>query len=87
MRDASVLARESRYSQGLYTVAVLTGALAFRFPYTYPGTGQRPGFGEALHAAFALVFSDTVLPFPDQWYLQVLFSLSPLWGWLPRPTM
>ena len=67
MRDAGVLFRESRNSLVPFTVVVLTGALVFRFLYTYPDSGLRPVFSEALYAAFALVFFDTMLPFPDQW--------------------
>ena len=80
IRDATVLFCESRYSLGLFTIVVLGGALVFRFLYTHPVTGQNPALSEALYAVFALVFFDTVLPFPHEWYLQVLFFIIPVLG-------
>jgi Trk K+ transport system NAD-binding subunit len=59
---------------------VLLGALAFHFYYSYPGTGQHPPFDVALHATFALIFFETLLPFPEQWYLQILFFAIPILG-------
>ena len=31
-------------------------------------------------ATFALIFFETLLPFPDQWYLQILFFIIPILG-------
>jgi Trk K+ transport system NAD-binding subunit len=80
MRDVRVLFRESRNSLLSFLAILIGGALIFRLFYSYPGTHQHPHFDEALHATFALVFFETLLPFPDQWYMQVLFFVIPILG-------
>lgn len=80
LRDLRVLLGESWVSLLLFAVIVIGGALAFHFLYTYPDTGQHPSFIEALHATFALIFFETLLPFPGQWYLQALFFAIPILG-------
>jgi len=80
LRDARVLFQESRISLLLFTVIIVGGALIFRFFYTFPGTNQHPRFGEALHATFALIFFETILPFPEKWYLQTLYFVVPILG-------
>lgn len=80
LRDARVLLRESRVSLLLFAIIVVGGALLFHFFYTYPDTGLHPPFVEAMHATFALVFFETLLPFPKQWYLQALFFVTPIVG-------
>jgi len=80
LRDARVLLGESRNPLFLFVVIVIGGALLFHFFYTHPHTGQHPPFSEALHATFALVFFETLLPLPEQWYLQVLFFVIPITG-------
>ena len=80
LRDSRVLFQESRFSLLLFVAIILGGALIFHFFYTYPGTGEHPDFAEALHASFALVFFETLLPFPEQGALQLLFAslMNPL---------
>jgi voltage-gated potassium channel len=80
LRDTWVLLNESRGALLLLVLLVLSGALVFHFFYTYPGTNQHPRFGVAVHATFALIFFETLLPFPEQWSLQVLFFVIPLLG-------
>lgn len=80
LRDIRVLLSESRAALGLFVAIVLLGALVFHFVYTYPGSEQHPHFGVALHATFALIFFETLLPFPEQWYLQILFFIIPILG-------
>jgi voltage-gated potassium channel len=80
LRDLRVLFRESRVSLFLFAVIVIGGALAFHLFYVHPDTGQHPSFVGALHATFALVFFETLLPFPEQWYLQILFFFIPILG-------
>ncbi len=80
LRDMRVLFRESRISFFLFVVIVIGGALLFHFFYTNPDTGQHPRFSEALYATFALIFFETVLTFPEQWYLQALFFVIPILG-------
>ncbi|UCC89233.1 MAG: NAD-binding protein [Anaerolineales bacterium] len=80
LRDARVLFQESRNSLIAFVGIVLGGALIFHFFYTYPGTQAHPRLGEALHATFALIFFETLLPFPEVWYLQALFFIIPIMG-------
>lgn len=80
LRDARVLFRESRNALILFATIVIGGALFFHFFYAFPDTGQHPHFAKALHATFALIFFETLLPFPEQWYLQVLFFVIPILG-------
>ena len=79
-RDTRVLLQESRNALLLFVVVILGGALIFHFFYTYPGTDQHPRFGVAVHATFALIFFETLLPLPEQWYLQLFFFLIPILG-------
>lgn len=80
LRDMRVLLRESRISFFLFVVVVIGGALLFHFFYIDPDTGQHPRFSESLYATFALIFFETVLAFPEQWYLQALFFVIPILG-------
>jgi voltage-gated potassium channel len=80
LRDARVLFQESRNSLILFVTLVIGGALIFRFFYTFPNTNQHPRFDQALHATFALIFFETLLPFPEQWYLQIPFFVIPVMG-------
>lgn len=79
-RDVRVLFRESRTSLILFLVVLGGGALIFHHFYVYPDTQTHPSYGEALHATFALVFFETLLPLPPQWYLQIFFYLIPILG-------
>ena len=80
LRDLRVLFRESWISLFLFLIIVTGGAVLFYLFYSYPETGQHPSFVEALHATFALIFFELVLPFPEQWYLQSLFFDIPILG-------
>lgn len=80
LRDMRVLFRESWVSLSLFVAIIVGGALVLHFLYTYPDTGQHPRFSEALHATFALIFFETLLPFPRQWYSQALFFVVPILG-------
>lgn len=79
-RDARVLLQETRNSMILFVAVVLGSALILRLLYTYPDTGRHPGLGEAVYATLSLVFLNAVLPYPSQWYLQVLFLAVPVLG-------
>jgi len=80
IRDTRVLLGESRRSLTLFLAVVLGGTLVFWLAYTYPGTDLHPRLSEALYAAFALIFFETMLPFPEPWYLQILFFIIPILG-------
>jgi len=79
-RDARVLFGESRNSLIFFVLLIGGGGLIFRLFYILPDTGHHPGFGRALHATFALIFFETLFPFPEQWYLQILFFIIPIMG-------
>lgn len=80
LRDAHVLLQESRRSLLLFVMLVVAGGLVFHLWYVIPGTGRHPSFAEAIHVAFALIFFETLLPFPQEWYLQLPFFLLPILG-------
>ncbi len=80
MRDARVLFHESRGALTVFVGLILAGGLVFHFLYRFPGTAQHPGLAEAFHATFALIFFETLLPFPNEWYLQILFFIIPIVG-------
>ena len=79
-RDLRVLYQESRNSLLGFVALVVGGGLIFHFFYLYPGTDVHPGLDQAMHATFALVFFETLLPFPDHWALQGLFYVIPVLG-------
>lgn len=62
LRDIRVLIQESRGSLLLFLLVLLGGALIFHFFYTFPDTNTHPSFSKALHATFALIFFETLLP-------------------------
>lgn len=80
LRNARVLLQESRNPLVLFLILIVGGALIFHFFYTFPDTGQHPRFDRALHATFALIFFETLFPFPEQWYLQIPFFVIPILG-------
>jgi len=80
MRDLRVLFVEFRGPLLLFIGVITGGALVLRLFYSFPVAGGRPSFAEALYACFALMFLESVLPFPNVWYLQVLFFAIPVLG-------
>jgi voltage-gated potassium channel len=79
-RDFRVLFQESRISILLFTLINFGGALIFHFFYTYPSTHQHPNFSQALYGTFALIFFESILQYPPQWYLQIFFFIIPIMG-------
>ena len=79
-RDIWVLLKESRNALILFLVILTIGTLAFHFKYIYPGTNQCLNLSEALYATFTLVLFNPEIPYPGQWYLQVLFFIIPIFG-------
>jgi Trk K+ transport system NAD-binding subunit len=61
-------------------VIIFGSALLLFFLYTDPQNGQRIDFGRALYASFTLLFFETTLDLPHQWYLQILYYLVPILG-------
>ncbi len=80
LRDIWVLLQESRNALILFLAIIVIGTLAFHFDYIYPGTGQHPSLSEALYATFTLIFFSPEIPYPEQWYLQALFFIIPIFG-------
>lgn len=79
-RDTWVLVRQFRFSLLAFVTLLATGTLALHQFYVYPETGLRLTWAEALHATFMLIFAETLLPFPRQSALQVLFFVVPPLG-------
>ncbi len=79
-RDTRVLVGQFRVSLLAFAVLLCGGTLALRLFYLHPETGQYLGWAEALHAAFKLIFLETLLPFPKALGLQFLFIVIPLIG-------
>jgi Trk K+ transport system NAD-binding subunit len=79
-RDTLVILRESRLSLVLLLLIIFGGATIFYFFYLSPEPAPPLTFSEALHASFALVFFEFVLPYPRQWYVQLLYFVIPVVG-------
>ncbi len=82
LRELQILWLVSRSALLTFAAIVLCGALLFHFFYTFPGTAEHPGFSLSFYAAFALIFFESVLPFPEGSFLQLLFYLIPVLGLL-----
>jgi voltage-gated potassium channel len=80
VRDTRVLLRQFRVSLLAFVTLLFVGGLSLRLFYTYPDTGQRIGWAEALHATFMLVLAEPVIPLPGAPGLQMLFFAIPLVG-------
>jgi len=80
LRDFRVLLKESWLSLSVFALTLAGGALLFHLFYVYPDTGQHPALNQALHATFALIFFETLLPYPQHGWLQLLFFLVPVLG-------
>lgn len=79
-RDMQVLFKEFRTSLLLFFFVVLGGALILFYFYRDPVTNTQLGYGQALYASFSLIFFQNEITFPNQWYLQILFFITPLLG-------
>jgi Trk K+ transport system NAD-binding subunit len=80
VRDTYVLIMESRKSLIHFLLIIFMGAVIFHLTYTFPGTSERLKFSEALYVSFTLLFFSPEVPYPEQWYLQGLFFLIPIFG-------
>jgi len=80
VRDTYVLVMESKKSLMIFLFIIFAGAFIFHLTYTYPGTGEKLKFNEALYVSFTLLFFSPEVPYPEQWYLQVLFFMIPIFG-------
>ena len=73
---------EFRFSLAVFASLVFFGGLAIHHFY-----GKEPvSYGQAFYAVFLMIFIESGLAFPDEWYLQPLFFLVPLVGLARWPT-
>jgi Trk K+ transport system NAD-binding subunit len=75
-RFVRYLVWEFRWPLCVFATLVLSGGLALRFGYHR----EHLSFLRACHAVFMLIFLESALDFPDEWYLQPLFFLMPIVG-------
>ena len=70
------LAHEFRWPLGVFLATVLVGGLVLHHCYAR----EHVGLARAFYVVFLMVFLESGLDFPDEWYLQPLFFLVPLVG-------
>lgn len=80
LRDARILLHESRAALLIFFGVMVFGSLAFWLFYLDPDSGARIDLGEAVFAAFGLLFFESTLTFPQNGLLRVLFFLIPIAG-------
>jgi Trk K+ transport system NAD-binding subunit len=78
LRFTRYLLWEFRWPLGVFTTLVLGGGLILHEFYHHDQS-QLP-LARACHAVFLLIFLESSLDFPDEWYLQPLFFLLPILG-------
>ncbi len=76
LRFTRFLFWEFRWPLVVFTLLVLVSGLILHLWYGHP----RLGYARACHAVFLLIFLESSLEFPDEWYLQPLFFLLPVVG-------
>jgi Trk K+ transport system NAD-binding subunit len=67
---------EFRWPLGVFAALVLGGGLALHHFYGR----EQVSYGRAFYAVFLMIFLESGLDFPDEWYLQPLFFLVPVVG-------
>jgi voltage-gated potassium channel len=67
---------EFRWPLGVFSTLVLVGGLILQRTYHQ----DHLSFGKACHSIFLLMFMESSLAFPEEWYLQPLFFLLPIVG-------
>lgn len=75
-RYARYLLWEFRWPLGVFWTLVLGGG----FVLLHTSNGQRLGYAEACYGIFLLIFLESALDFPSEWYLQPFFFLLPIVG-------
>ena len=82
-RYAGSLLWEFRLPLSVFWSLVLLGGLLLHLTYHHrvPGEPSRQlDFPEACYGVFMLIFLESYLDFPDEWYLQPSFFLLPIVG-------
>jgi voltage-gated potassium channel len=75
-RYSRFLLWEFRWPLGVFWSLVLGGGLVL----LHTSNGQRLGYAEACYGIFLLIFLESALEFPREWYLQPFFFLLPIVG-------
>lgn len=75
-RDFLILLREIKWSLLAFTLVNLIGGLFLYKFYTL----EQLSLVKAIYAVYNMIFFQTSLPFPKEWYLQLFFFLVPLLG-------
>jgi Trk K+ transport system NAD-binding subunit len=78
LRFARYLLWEFRWPLCVFSALVFFGGLVLHVFYHRDGTALP--FARACHAVFLLIFLESSLDFPEEWYLQPLFFLLPVIG-------
>jgi Trk K+ transport system NAD-binding subunit len=76
LRFARYLLWEFRWPLGIFVTLVVVGGLILHVFYDH---GRLP-FAHACHAVFLMIFLESSLDFPTEWYLQPLFFFLPMLG-------
>jgi Trk K+ transport system NAD-binding subunit len=76
VRFARYLLWEFRWPLGVFTGLVLGGGLVLHLGYHR----EYVAYPRACYAVFLMIFLESGLDFPDEWYLQPLFFLLPIIG-------
>ncbi len=80
LRYAAYLLWEFRWSLGIFWSLVTVGGFLLHRTYHDPEHQGMLGYGEACYAIFMLIFLESYLKFPAEWYLQPFFFLLPVIG-------
>ena len=76
LRFAGTCLWEFRWPLVVFTLLVLIGGLILHRYYGH----DHLTFARACHAVFLMIFLESSLEFPDEWYLQPLFFMLPVLG-------
>jgi voltage-gated potassium channel len=80
LRFARYLLYEFRWPLIIFTLLVVSGGWILHLFYHGVDHGVNLSFARACHAVFLLIFLESSLEFPDEWYLQPLFFILPIMG-------
>lgn len=76
LRYTRYLLWEFRWPIGVFTTLVFGGGLLIHHFYN----AENVSYGRAFYAVFLMIFMESSLDFPHEWYLQPLFFLAPIVG-------
>jgi Trk K+ transport system NAD-binding subunit len=79
LRTMVLLWKRFRLSLTLFAAVIGLGSLLMWLGYTYPQTGGRLSYPEALYAVFSMLFFESVVPLPHG-ALQIIFFVVPILG-------